>query len=521
MRLCERTNRSGPFAPAHKDGAVSRTDHRGVTRTAGTKGTHLVTTTAASTDLAFTPAIEQARMIRARDISPVELTQHYLDRIERFDETLNSYVTVAGEQALEAAREAESRLDEPDLPPFHGVPISIKDVIATAGVRTTYGLEAFRDHVPPRDDRIAAQIRAAGFTALGKTNTPEKGTGPVTEPPAYGPTRNPWDPSLTPGGSSGGAGAALAAGLCPIAQGTDGGGSIRVPSSWCGLVGVKPSRGRILVPPTAISPHVTVGPLARTVADAAALLDTLTGPALGPDLWGLPPETSFLQRTREDPGTLRIAISDGDQELSPGYRDALDRTATMLEELGHTIVEAGPGPRWPSIFHERVFTEAGVRLQSADLEAMTRSDPRMRFLHPCNTGLLGHADGLSAIDYLIEQQAMKADIARWVARGLALFEDHDVLLTPTVAKRPLPIGLHEQLQPLDLWRTWYEAVPFTTLWNQTGQPAVSLPLHTDPDGLPIGMQLVGRPADEATLFRLSAQLEGASPWHDRIPSGYV
>ncbi|HEX9889553.1 MAG TPA: amidase [Nitriliruptorales bacterium] len=479
------------------------------------------TTRPTTTDLAFAPALEQARLIRGREVSPVELTQLFLDRIDRFDGPLNSYLTVADERALDTARAAERRLDDPGLPAFHGVPISIKDLMATAGIRTTYGIESFRDHVPTQDEHSVGRVRAAGFTILGKTNTPEKGTGCVTEPPAYGPARNPWETALTPGGSSGGAGAALAAGLCPIAHGSDGGGSIRVPSAWCGVVGVKPSRGRILASPTAISLHATVGPMARTVSDAAALLDALTGPALGPDLWGLAPERSFLARTHEAPGRLRIAFSDGDQPLSPGYGGALARTAELLEELGHTVVEADPGPRWPSAFFERVFTEAGVRRQSADLEAMTRADTRMRFLHPCSTGLLGHADGLLAIDYLLEQQAMKADIARWAAQGLALFADHDVLLTPTVARRPLPVGLHEQLDPLELWRTWYEAVPFTTMWNQTGQPAVSLPLHTDPDGLPIGMQLVGRPADEATLFRLAAQLEQALPWHDRVPPGYA
>lgn len=475
-------------------------------------------------ELAYAGALEQARLIREGEVSPVELAQLYLDRIERHDPALNAFITVAAEQGLEAARKAEQAVTNADdrsgLPAFHGVPIAIKDLNDTAGIRTTYGMVTFEDHVPVADDHSVSRLKDAGFVVIGKTNTPEQGIGCVTEPPAYGPARNPWGTSRTPGGSSGGAAAALAAGLIPVAHGSDGGGSVRIPSAWCGLVGVKPSRGRILRKPGDEGVHATVGPLAWSVADAAATLDAMRGPAITNDLWGLPPGEPFLDRVGEEPGRLRIAVSDGDLDLAPGNRAGLERAAALLEELGHDVEEASPGPRWPEVHYERIIGDPELlRVMSAGLQAAERGEPPVEFLHPAARYLLEHGPG-DAVEYLLTKQKVATIIARWVAEGLALFEDFDVLVTPTVATPPLEVGLHERMEPADLWRTMYEACPFTTLFNMTGQPAVSLPLHEDEDGLPVGIQLVFRPTDEDTLFRLASQIEQARPWHHRRPPGY-
>jgi len=475
-------------------------------------------------ELAYATALEQARLIREGEVSPVELTQLYLDRIEQHDPTLNAFITVAADQGLEAARKAEQALasaaDRSTLPAFHGVPIAIKDLNDTAGIRTTYGMGTFEHHVPVADDHSVSRLKDAGFVVIGKTNTPEQGIGCVTEPPAYGAARNPWDTSRTPGGSSGGAAAALAAGLIPVAHGSDGGGSVRIPSAWCGLVGVKPSRGRILRKPGDEGVHATVGPLAWTVADAAAMLDAMTGPAITNDLWGLPPGEPFLDRVGEDPGTLRIAVSDGDLDIAPGNRAGLERTAALLEELGHQVEQASPGPRWPAVHYERVVGDPEMlRVMGASMQAAERGEPPVEFLHPAARYLL-QGGPVDAVEFLLTKQKVAAITARWVAQGLSLFEDFDVLVTPTVATPPLEVGLHERMEPEELWRAMYEACPFTTLFNMTGQPAVSLPLEVDGDGLPVGIQLVFRPTAEDTLFRLASQLEQARPWHDRRPPGF-
>src|SRR5437588_10886871 len=241
-------------------------------------------------DLAFASALELAELIRAKEVSPTELVELYAIRIEKLNPQLNAYITLSLDRAMDDARKAEAELGGDDLPRFLGVPISIKDLNDTAGIRTTQGSAAFADRIPDTDDDVVKALRHAGFIVLGKTNTPEFGNGPWTEPKAYGPTRNPWDTERTPGGSSGGAAAALASGLCPISQGSDGGGSIRIPSSACGLFGLKASRGRVAMPSKPASSLSTNGPITRTVADAAAMLDVMAGPKLGDAWWIGPPE---------------------------------------------------------------------------------------------------------------------------------------------------------------------------------------------------------------------------------------
>jgi len=260
-------------------------------------------------ELAFASALEQRDLLRSREVSPVELVDMHLARIERLNPQLDAYLTVATDFAREAARLAEKQLAAggDDLPPFLGVPISIKDLNETAGIRTTHGTAEWHERVPDFDDEVVARIKRAGFVILGKTNTPEFGSRSVAQTLAYPPGRNPWDVTRTPGGSSGGAGAAVAAGLGPVAQGSDGGGSIRIPSAWCGLFGIKPSRGRVSMAPGPQSWNATNGPMARTVADAAALLDAMAGYATGDGWWLSDPPRPFLDEARTAPRHLRIA----------------------------------------------------------------------------------------------------------------------------------------------------------------------------------------------------------------------
>ena len=340
-------------------------------------------------DLAFAPALDQAQALRAGELGAVELTELYLRRIERLDtgadDGLSAYLTVAADQALDAARAAQRRLDEgrgdDALPPFLGVPISIKDLHDTAGIRTTHGTATWNARIPQRDDEVVARIRRAGFVVLGKTNTPEFGSRSTTESPAYPTARNPWDRTRTPGGSSGGAGAALAAGLCPIALGSDGGGSVRIPAAWCGLVGLKPSRGRVTWAPGPQSWNATTGPLARTVADAAALLDVMAGPAPGDAWWAPPPARPFRAEVGSPPGRLRVAWTtahpDPTAAVEPAWRDAVLAAAAALESEGHELVEAAP----PAMDLASSALIPASALASADRPA-TRRHPRPAEPHP-------------------------------------------------------------------------------------------------------------------------------------------
>jgi amidase len=469
-------------------------------------------------DLAFLPALDQARLIRKGELSPVDLAELYLERIEQLNPMLGAYLTVSADFALALAKEAERALgDRSDLPPLHGVSVSVKDLIDTAGIRTTHGAKAFADRVPDIDAEVVVRTRHSGMAVLGKTNTPEFGSSIVSEPDSYPPARNPWNTDLSPGGSSGGAGAALAAGLCSISIGSDGGGSVRIPSSWCGLVGIKPSRGRVSDAPRANNWYGHTGPMGRTVADAAALLDVLAGYETGDAFWTPPGERAFLVEASVPVRKLRVAVTTAHpnpsaQTAEPNRR-AAEETAELLAELGHEVVEAAPPEM--EITMAMLISAAGTASR-ADL-------PPVEQLEPINAMLVQ-----------IGKQSSAADLTRVMdeiqrqSRAIVAFFDgsegdagYDVLLTPTVAGPPPAVGEfaktfaerpHEVALILD-------KVPFTPTWNQTGQPAISLPLATDDTGFPVGVQFVGRPNDEATLIRLGAQLEAARPWIDRRPAG--
>jgi len=460
-------------------------------------------------ELAYTPALEQAALVRRGDVSPTELVEHTLERIEELNPQLDAFLTIAGDQARAAAREAEARLrDGDDLPPFLGVPISVKDLNDTAGIRTTHGTATWSERVPDRDEEVVARIRQAGFVIVGKTNTPEFGSRSTTESPAYPTARNPWDLTRTPGGSSGGAGAAVAAGLGSVAHGSDGGGSIRIPSAWCGVFGIKPSRGRVSAAPGPQSWNATSGPIARTVADAAALLDVMQGYASGDCWWLAPPQRPFRDEVGTATGRLRIAWTvrhpDPDMEVEPAWRDAVTATVELLADAGHELVEQAPPP----------IDVGALALVPASSLASRPDLPPVETLDVTNRTLVTVTESASAKD-LADALRVLQDTTR---ATVAFFDDYDVLLTPTLAAGPPLLG--ERIMGEEDWDGMLQLlriVAFTPTWNMTGQPACAVPAGLDAAGLPVSVQLVGHPAGEATIIRLAAWLEEARPWRDLRP----
>ena len=424
--------------------------------------------------------------------------------IERVDGELNAFVTVCGEQALAAARGP--------LPdgPFTGVPIAIKDLTETAGIRTTFSSRAFADYVPQHDMAVVRRLKQAGFVIVGKTNTPEFGVTAVTESELNGACRNPWDLSRTPGGSSGGAAAAVAAGIVPVAHGSDGGGSIRIPAACCGLVGLKPARGRISGAPygEGLAGLATNGALTVTVRDTAALLDVLAGYEPGDPNWAPPPERPFLDEVGRDPGRLRIALALEPPVPYPVEAPCLAAArgaAELLTELGHEVVEATPP--WQSDDLLRLFMvpwSVGPKLYPVD---------DLSLLTPLNRALAERAEATPSFEYALAIAGLQALARKVVAWSL----DYDAVLTPALAKLPVPIGwIFEPDDPWEQFARGAEFTPFTPLVNVTGQPAISLPFDVA-EGLPVAIQLIGRPAGEATLLRLASQLEAARPWAGRLP----
>jgi amidase len=457
--------------------------------------------------LAFLPAVEQARLVREGAVTSVELVELYLERIERLDPELNSFVTVRSEEALADARAADSFRGEA---PFRGVPIAVKDLTATAGIRTTYSCRAFAENVPDFDTAVVRRLREAGFVILGKTNTPEFGTVAFTESELNGSTRNPWNPKLTPGGSSGGAAAALAAGLVPIAHGTDGGGSIRIPASCCGVFGLKPARGRVSAAPfTSLEGLSTSGPLARSVADAASLLDVLAGYEPGDPWWTPAPERPFADEIGVEPGRLRVAVTAEPPIDVPVHSDcgaALAAAASLLEDLGHDVVEATPPWTGAGLIDAFITVwQVGPTLYPVDPQLLT----------PLNRGLAESARKSSAADYAKAVLELQATARRIVE----FWTDVDVVFTPTLALPPVAIGWQEEEVEgaIEQLRRNTVFTPFTAIANLTGLPAMSLPLHWRDEGLPIGVQATGPPGGEAQLLRLAGQPEEARPWRARRP----
>ncbi|MEU8571158.1 amidase [Streptomyces pathocidini] len=453
--------------------------------------------------------------LRRGEVSAVEVAEHYLARIERLDGGLGAYLTVTPERALDDARRADRRRAAGgELPPLLGVPLPVKDLDPVPGVRYTAGSAVFADRIaaPEEATRLVGRLERAGTVLLGKTNTPEFGLPAYTESRIGPPARTPYDPALGAGGSSGGAAAAVAAGLAPAAQGSDGGGSIRIPAACCGLVGLKPSRGRVSPAPYGdVSGLATAGPLARTVRDAAALLDVMAGPAPGDPVPMTPPARPFLEWCERAPARLRIARwarpDVAGVSVEPEVLAAYEKTSALLAELGHEVVDADqplrPGDR-------DAFTPVW-----AVLAGLVPVPPeREGELTPLTRWLRARGRVATGLDYARSLAAVQA-VGRRLAAAVA---PYDAVLTPTLARLPQPVGsLRDDADPAADFAAQIAFTPFTAPWNIAGLPAVSLPLGWTGTGLPIGMMLGAAHGAEGPLLALAAQLEAASPWADRRP----
>jgi len=458
-------------------------------------------------DLAFAPALQQSELIRRKEVSPLELVELYLERIQQFNPKLGSYFTVTAEQAIEDAKvKTEILAQNQELPLFFGVPISIKDLNPVAGIPCSYGNAALLGNVPDFDDGVVVKIKQAGFIILGKTASSELGSFPYTEAPGFPPTRNPWNLEYTSGGSSGGAASALAAGLCPIAQGSDGGGSIRGPAACCGLVGIKPSRGRVTHAPVGdrLSGIATNGPIARTVADAAALLDAMSGYVTGDFYWLPDPEKPFLTACQEKVNNLRIAFCTSIPPLGKAdvnCHQGVMQTVKLLEEFGHTVEEKCPeisGLVEPF----QIVWQSNVAASGVPAE----------ILQPLNRWLLSIT--CDAGEYLRAVCQMQI-----VARKIVMFFDTiDILVMPVYLHSPIRVGEWAALSPEETFDNIVHWIAPSPIANATGQPAISLPVGFDDKGVPIAVQLIGKPTAEATLISLAAQLEAANPMYKLRPS---
>ena len=468
---------------------------------------------ATAADLLYRPATELARLVRDGEASARELVEASLARIEAVDDRVNAFVDVDADGALATADAIGPR----DERPLAGVPVAIKTEVPTQGRLMTMGSDLFGDFRPTHDAFAVRRLRDAGAVIVGITSMPEMGIMPVTEPRRFGPTRNPWDLERTPGGSSGGSGAAVAAGMVPVAHGADGGGSLRIPAACNGLVGLKATRNRISRGPD-VGEHwlSTQGGLSRTVADSALLLDVLGGYELGDANWAPAPEEPFAAAAAREPRPLRIGLTTFppiDCPVDPTCADAVAEAGKLLEELGHHVEEVDPQWRIPAV--GAMFVSAfgsGIALAVLYGGMVSGREPTAESVEPMTWAIYQHASELSAVAYLAEVAQLQG-----FARGLmGLWQDHDVLLTPSLAQRPVPIGEYDTGLGMEEWARTGEFTPYTAIANITGQPAISLPLFQGPDGLPTGVHLIGPPAGEALLLSLSAQIENARPWADRV-----
>jgi amidase len=479
-----------------------------------------------------------AELVKKKHVKPAELLEEAISRVERLNPQLNAVVHKMYEQARQTAEE--------DLPdgPFSGVPFLLKDLLMSyAGVPLTNGSRFFKDFVPDHDSEMVRRFKRAGLVILGKTNTPELGLAPVTEPELFGPANNPWDMTRTTGGSSGGSAASVAARIVPLAHGSDGGGSIRMPASCCGVFGLKPTRGRNPTGPDYGElwrgfhcEHV----ITRSVRDSAAVLDAVSGPDTGAPYWVAPPERPFLEEVNKDPGKLRIAYTSESflgNEVDTDCVKGLESTVKLCAELGHDLEEVVfPIDGKAVVGHFLKLICAEIKAFVDDAAVNIGKKPAYRYFEPV-TWVIYLLGGQSAAS----EYSQALNLAQRVGRQIGeFFTEYDILLTPVLARPPLLTG---ELQPkgfqavtmkvlgrfnagwiidkfvdIDALATeFFSFMPFTPLFNATGQPAMSVPLYWNDEGLPIGMQFAGRYGDEATLFRLAGQLEKARPWADRIP----
>lgn len=462
-------------------------------------------------------ATAQADLVRRREVKAIELVDAAIARIERLNPALNAVVTPMYELARSAAGEY--------LPegPFMGVPFLLKDIFASyAGVPMTSGSVFLRNHIPDHDSELVVRYKRAGLIILGKTNTPEFGLIPSTEPRLFGPTCNPWDTSRTAGGSSGGSAAAVAAGMVAIAHGNDGGGSIRIPASCCGIFGLKPTRARTPAGPDFgdFLGGLTIDhALTRSVRDSAALLDATTGPDVGDPYWAPPPARPFVQEIGANPGRLRIAFTVDSPTGAPVHPDcvqAVREASALCSELGHEVEEAAP-PISAEMVIQPFLTvwAAGAAMAVDGMALLAGRIPSADEFEALTWALCEKGRQYNASEYLIAVTMLQR-AAREIAQ---FFTDFDLWLSPTLSEPPVPLGTFESPpeNPMQGFDRVVLYCPFTPIANFTGQPAMSVPLFWNADGLPVGTHFMGRFGDEATLFRLAAQLEEARPWANRRP----
>ena len=457
------------------------------------------------TDLAYAGVAETARLITSGETTSRAVVDAALARIDAGNAALNAFTVVLAEQArAEAdARDRALAAGEP-AGPLHGVPIAIKEEVDVAGCVTTYGGDGNATPVTA-DAELVRRLRAAGAVIIGKTAMPEFGAWPFTESVSRGVTRNPWDHSRTPGGSSGGTASAVAAGLVPAGIGGDGGGSIRIPSACCGLFGLKPQRGRVS---TAPAPHLwwalgTAGPLTRSVRDSALVYEAIRGNVDG-DLFRAGGSESFVEAAEREPGRLRVGWTTTPSARGvrpdPRHVQAVHDTARLLADLGHDVAEVDPAlPDPTAAFVPQFF--AGIRAEADEVEHYDRLERRTR--QTCRLG--------SWVTPRVREWALR-ETGKVSARANRVFDDIDVLLTPAIAHRPPRVGRLEGVGPLRASLRAMPMIAYAALWNVAGNPAAAVPCGPAADGLPVAVQLVGRTDDEATLLSLSAQLEQARPW---------
>jgi amidase len=455
-------------------------------------------------------AYELRELVMRKEVSPREVAEFFVARIERLNPRLGAFMTVTGARALEDAarldRVAES--DRNSLPLF-GVAYSLKDLTWTKGIRTTLGSKNFENYVPRADQEYAARLAAAGGILLGKTTTPEFGGRPTTEGGLCPAAHNPWQLDFTAGGSSGGAASAVAAGLGSIAEGSDGGGSIRIPAACCGLVGIKPSRGRVSNAPVmgeGWGGFATNGPLARSVRDAALMLDVMAGPADGDPYWATPPSVPFADAVKVRPRKLRLATI---SSTSLGTVDgevlgAFEAACATFRQMGHTVEPIRLDPAAPLIDIARKLIFAGI--SSIPLKDLAIVDPVVR-------SFWERGRAMPASEY-VGTVARMHNVSREIVRALL---PYDALITPTLTRPPMRLGTMFA-DPSKYADDLFGWVAFTFPFNATGQPAISVPNGFTQAGLPIGLQIVGRPADEAGIIGVAAAWEEARPWADRYPA---
>jgi amidase len=465
----------------------------------------------AAEEIAFAGAVAQAEMVRKGDVAPTELVRLHLDRIARLDPQLNSFRVVMAERAMMEAEQAEARLRAGDERPLLGVPIALKDSVDLAGEFSSHGTDAFGEPAAA-DSEMVRRLREAGAIVVGKTLLPELAICGFTESATWGVSRNPWDPQRTPGGSSGGSAAAVAAGLVPIASASDGAGSIRIPAACCGLFGLKPQRGRVsLAPDVELWNGMTVnGCVSRTVADTALWLDLTSGDSKESGA-PPPPERPFVEAVRTAPGKLRIAFSTAaPRAVAPATVDeeakgAVAAMAGVLRSLGHEAVEQDPD--WGMVGNNMVPRYVrGIAEDFATVPRPERLERRTRAM-----ARLGRAIPDKA--FAAARRAAATDAER-VNR---IFDDHDLVMTPVMGGTALPVRRWEGRGALWTLLGMSRFYPFCIPWNHLGNPAMAVPAGFSPSGMPLSVQIIARPAAEATLLSLAAQIEAERPWADRRP----